>query len=168
MVTRREWYSRVNATWPKDLPALTAGEAERAARRLYRFVLRKTYVGRVHVSSGNRYSAVRYGSMTVNPSRGWKDLVHELSHSLRPDLPHSGDHARLEIRMAKEVLRRGWLSGSLKDEPEAPAAPADKRRKRLEQLLSGVVRWERKLSRAQNALKKLRSKLRRLEREVGQ
>jgi hypothetical protein len=105
--------------WPDPLPPLTAHEAERAARRLWRYAMGETYTGKVHIGSGNRYNWYRNGVLTVNPSRGWKNLIHELSHYFWYDAnpgerPHSKHHARFEIKLTKEALRRGWLDGKLK------------------------------------------------------
>lgn len=39
MTTIADYYrDRVNAEWPKDVPPMTGAEADRSARRLYRFV----------------------------------------------------------------------------------------------------------------------------------
>jgi hypothetical protein len=162
-VTRREWYERVNAAWPATLPALTADEAIRAARRLYRFVRRRTFDGQVKTTSGNRYSYIRNGVLYVNPDRGWHDLVHDLSHYFHARLsdakPHASDHARLELRMAKEVVRRGWLDGTLKTPARAPRAKPsadDVRRQKYARILARAKAWESKRKRAETALKKLR------------
>lgn len=157
-VTRKEWYRRVNEAWPKPLPQLTEEEAARAARRLYRFVRKTKFAGKVLPTSGNRFTDIRYGDMYVNAERGWDSLVHELSHELI-NAPHGGEHARLELRMIKEVLKRGWLSGTLKREPKQEAV-VDVRRVRAERVAASIARWEKKLARAETALKKLRRKAR--------
>lgn len=161
MVSRREWYERANAAWPEQLPALTAGEAVRAARRLYRFVTRRTWKGEVVVTSGNRYSKVSVyrNQIIVNPDAGWHSLVHLLSHYLYRG-GHTKEHARLERRMIKEVVRRGWLTGTLKDKPKPPAPPVDKRAQEQERLAARLARWETKQRRAIRAIAKLRRRLR--------
>jgi hypothetical protein len=150
--------------WPEHVPALTAPEAERAARRLWRFALRTTFEGEVVITSGNRRGA-RCGwkggkrVMYLNPGQGWRDLVHDLSHWFdyiaNGKSEHSRHHARLEARMVREVISRGWLDGKLRDEPKPAPATDDKRRVKLERIEAARVRWERKLKRAENALKKL-------------
>lgn len=157
MVSRKEWYDRVNAAWPDSPPPLTADEAVRAGRKLYRFVTRKTWTGRVRATSGRRRSWVRYQTIVVNPDQGWGDMIHDLSHDLfyrmHPDRkPHDKAHAKLELRMRKEALRRGWLNGSLK--PEEKPRP-DQRQQRYQRTLQAIERWESKLKRAENALRKL-------------
>jgi len=175
MVTRREWYQRVNQSWPADVPTLTADEAVRAARRLYRYGWGIRFAGKVVLTSGRRRNRMSYGQIVINPAQGWKELVHLLSHYAHryrvrtghfaykaPD--HSADHAMMERRMIKEVLRRGWLQGKLRT-PEKPAsAPVDQRAEakvlRYKRTLAAIDRWERKLRRAESALKKLRRRAR--------
>jgi hypothetical protein len=175
-VTRKEWYRRVNAAWPATVPALTAEEATRAARRLYRFVTKRTWRGAVVVTSGRRYTWIRSGRLIVNPTRGWRHLVHELSHVLESYAGthgHTAAHARLEMRMVKEVVRRGWLGGKLAT-PVRPAAPmpsvdvrqSDARAEKLARTLAAIDRWEKKQRRAENALRKLHRRRRGLERAV--
>src|SRR6266446_3256191 len=110
-ITRKEWYARVNAAWPATVPPLTAEEAGRAARKLFRFATGETWRGAVKVTSGNRYSWERWGVLTVNPGAGWKQLIHLLSHAFyqhyvaaKGDRPHGAGHARLERRMIREVV----------------------------------------------------------------
>ena len=164
-LSKRAWYERVNAAWPAQVPPLTAQEAVSAYRRLYRFVKGRKFEGKIVVGSGNRHSYRRYrlvgkGAarrferiMCVNPERGWKDLIHELSHNWTPGA-HGREHAQLERRMIREVVRRGWLEGKLKREPKAPPArdPVVERRGRIE---ARITRWEAKKRRAEQALRRL-------------
>lgn len=167
-VTRKEWYNRVNALWPADIRqrSLTALEAIRAARKLYRFVTGKSIPAQnVRLTSGNRSTDIRRGIMFVNPQgakrdthRGWEALVHDLSHRL-VNVAHGGEHARLEIRMIKEVVKRGWLNGTLRDEPKADAPTIDPRDAKRARTVAAIARWEAKVRRATNALRKLRRSL---------
>lgn len=171
-VTRKEWYRRVNGAWPEIVPRLTGEEAVRAGKKLYRFVTGRTWRNPVVVTSGNRYTWIRGGVMYVNPEKGWCDLVHLLSHYLAErhlgvDRPHGGDHARVELRMIKEVVRRGWLQGSLKSKPK-PAVVRDVRADRKASIEARIARWESKRKRAERALQKLRRSLRYYERQLTQ
>src|SRR6516165_9378245 len=58
-----QWYERVNAAWPNPRPPLTAEEAIRAAKRLYRFSRGRKWVGPVKITSGRRYTWIQYGTM---------------------------------------------------------------------------------------------------------
>lgn len=166
MVSRKEWYVRANSVWPAEVPALTAPEAVRAARKLYRFVRRRVLPIPIKVTSGNRYSYSRRGVLSVNPNGhhfgGWKDLVHDLSHWLGGG--HSKDHARLEARMVREVVRRGWLTGSLKDKPKAEKQPEDPKAKRYKAVVIRMDRWLAKKKRAERALARLARQRKRYER----
>jgi hypothetical protein len=151
-VTRREWYERVNAEWPAQVPELTAEEAIRAFRRLYRFAF-KHLPGPVTIMRGNRRMG-RYPNWHINPSKGWHYLVHILSHYAERS-GHNGKHARMELRMIREVKRRGWLDGRLK-RPEQPPVMRDLRRERYERVLTRLASWEAKKKRAERAISKLR------------
>ena len=127
-MNRREWYERVNAAWPAQVPALTGAEAVKAARRLFRWAGMK--VREVTETSGNRHNWGDAGSFVVNPEKGWRELVHGVSHwvhYLRNRVgafrsPHDKSHARLELSMVRQVVKRGWLDGRLKSKPAAAAA----------------------------------------------
>lgn len=171
-VTRREWYRRVNAAWPATVPPITNDEAIRAARKLYRFARGRTWTGEVRIVTGNRNTWVRGGVLVVNPSQGWKEIVHLLSHyCYRPvdgERPHGPGHARAEMRMIREVIRRDWLSGVLKspDPIETPAPTADdKRAAKITNLRDRLARWEGKRKRADNAIAKIRRSLRAYDRQ---
>lgn len=165
-ITRREWYERVNAAWPRPLPALTAEEAVRASRRLYRYGTKKTWRGDVRVTSGRNLGGIYGGTMLVNPSLGWEHLVHYLSHDVERS-GHGARHARMELRMIKEVVKRGWLEGKLKVTPKPALAPRDLKAERAARLLGRATRWEAKRKRAETALKKIRRQLRYYERQAA-
>ena len=120
MVTIAEWYSRVNAAWPADVPKLTEEGAQRAARKLFRAITGSRLLLPVVTVTGNRKTWPGHrGLLNVNPGKGWRDFIHLLSHWLhrlvnRGEKPHSRAHARLELRMVRIVLARGWL------QPPAP------------------------------------------------
>ena len=104
MVAIKEWYRRVNSEWPQEVPALSFPEAQRAARRLYRWALVRTYSGRVIETAGNRYTWMRRGDLFVNDEQGWKRMVHDLSHLFWEKAnwgegvrPHERGHARFDI-----------------------------------------------------------------------
>lgn len=162
-------YAPVNAIWPTTLPAITREEARRAAKRLMRhFAKRDT-------------AWLRRCWIALDPARasgldrGWRRLVHDVSHRVYSlhrargtgKLPriHGGFHANLERDMAAYVLAQGWLDGRLKPAPTAKRilTPNDK----LAKIQAAIRRWESKRKRAETALKKLRAKERRALRVVA-
>lgn len=167
-ITRREWYRRVNAAWPTEVPALTGEEAIKAARKLYRFGTGRTFKGSMRLTSGRRYTWIRRNVFSVNPERGWKDLVHLISHLPAVGVnSHNKDHALVELRMIKEVVKRGWLDGRLKGVPKPePAAPSkqDVRSLKIAHARAALARWESKRKRADTAIKKYRRSIAALER----
>lgn len=153
-------YAELNALWPKDLPKLTAGEAVRAGRRLWRYGMGETPVA--EATSGNRFSYRRFVPgrglvLFCNPGRGWREFVHELSHAMyseanRGEKPHAKEHARFEAKLVREVIKRGWLDGRLRDK-ERPAPDLDA--KKLASIEARIVKWERKRKLASTWIKKL-------------
>jgi hypothetical protein len=171
MVSRKEWYTRVNSGWPKEVPPLTAPEAIRAAKRLYRYAMGNTFAGEVVVTSGRRYTWIRRGTIYVNPETGWESMVHLLSHwfhrHLDFDRPHTSTHAKLELRLIKEVLRRGWLAGTLKDKPKQETPAADPKAAKYRSIVVRMDRWLAKKKRAERALSKLTRQRRYYEGKIG-
>ncbi len=171
-MTLADWYGRVNKTWPEGAPQfdkLTPDEAVRAGKKLYRFGMRRTFRGQVRVTSGRRYTWIRRGVMVVNPEGGWHNLIHFISHychmRLNPnERPHGRVHAQMEIRMIKEVLKRGWMNGKLKSEPKPPKPKPDK----LTLLLARRKRWTTRARRAATALRKINRAITRLEKIARQ
>lgn len=172
----REKYHAVNSQWPADLPDLTGEEAIAAAKRLYRFAMKKPWPGKWELTSGNRYTWARGRIFKVNPKRtgwtetGWRDLVHMMSHYCHRQLfpkakPHSGAHHFLEKEMVAYVIGQGWLKGTLR-KPGKPAK-ADPRAVRHQRVLAGIERWEAKRKRAEKALAKLRRRATYYERVNG-
>jgi hypothetical protein len=157
--------------WPAVVPKLTGPEALRAGRKLWRWA--EGSLIPVRLTSGNRKTWTAWEGDTlvlkVNPDKGWKTLVHYLSHLFHyranpGDRPHSKHHARFEAKMIREVIRRGWLNGALDDtRPRAckpPPVVQDPRAVKLERIEARITSWERKAKRAENALKKLRKQQR--------
>lgn len=160
MVSRKEWYERANAIWPAEIPPLTETEAVKAARKLYRFVKRSKCPYKIAVTTGNRANWVRGNVLYVNPTStrhgsGWESLLHDLSHWLDPGRAHSKEHAQLEMRLVKEVVRRGWLNGSLKDKPKVEQPAVDPKAAKYRCLVIRMDRWIAKKKRAERALAKL-------------
>jgi hypothetical protein len=160
-------YAVANDTWPAEVPPLTAPEAVRAAAKLWRFALGVSPTVDIYVTSGHRYTGIKRGrrfGLHVNPDNGWRHFVHELSHTLwrryaptHPD--HGTDHARFEAKMVREVLKRGWLDGTLKSAPKPEPTPAEAlaakhaaERARIETRLAG---WQRKAELAANAVSRV-------------
>lgn len=159
-------YDHVNGAWPcprHQLPPLTAGEAVRAGKALYRLGMGKAWEGTIHVASGNRYSGwIRISrkrqrvEMVVNPDQGWWSLIHGLSHYVHHKKnphrrPHDWRHEYYEKMMIEHVVKNGWLEGKLK-ETEKPKIPL--KNKRAERVAAKLRRWEAKKKRAENAIRK--------------
>jgi len=170
-------YHSVNGVWPDDLPPISDEEAIRLVKRLYRFAMKRPLRMSLKITSGNRNTWPRGGVFYVNPKctgwtggpdPGWQDIVHHVSHYCHHRLfpghkPHDGrgTHAFLERSMIDYVVKSGFLDGKLKSKPKAPKVVKDPAVLKAERRAAAIVRWERKLKRAQNALRKLRTQQRR-------
>lgn len=163
-------YHSVNSKWPDTLPELSGEEALAAAKRLYRFAMKRAWRGKWKLTSGRRYTWPRGGTFYVNPKRdgwaqgGWHDLVHMMSHychrQLRPqDKPHDPRHEYLERDMVAYVIRSGWLDGKLR---KVPKPKPDTKVEKLASIEARIKRWRSKQKRAATALKKLERQQRRL------
>lgn len=164
-MTRREWYERVNAAWPATIPPLEPDEALRAARKLYRFATRRTWRGPVKLTSGRRYTWIRRGVFLVNAEAGWHSLVHLVSHLALPE--HGRRHARLELRMIKEVIRRGWLTGALRQPVREAPPPPDRKLLRYRRIAELERAWQRRAKLAATKVRTYRRRRQAYERRLG-
>ncbi len=163
-------YEDVNAAWGrKDFPVVTAAEAIRRGKQLYRIFAAKEDVPEKRRDRYIRYANRRrcWGSTekTRNAlNSGWRRMVHDVSHSIFSAAnphgkPHGPIHARIERDMIAYILKAGWIEASLLK----PTLSADVRR--IEELVTtraAIRRWETKAKRAATALKKYRAKEKRL------
>jgi hypothetical protein len=171
-VLRQFYDAQVNALWPDTLPPLTGAEAERAAKRLYRVALQKPCKLPTRITSGRNRSYIRAGVLRVNPAQGWREFVHDLSHTFfartkegRANRPHSGQHASLERLLIRHVLAHGWLDGALRPAPQPATAKPSAPALRYARTLAAIARWEAKAKRAKTALAKLQTRRRYYERK---
>jgi len=174
----REWYARVNSVWMGPLPVLTEPEARTAAKRLWRWATGNVLPYRIDFTSGRRYTWERRGTLYINAGKGWSDFVHLMSHlawrktngaAVRG---HERGHAQLELRMRREVQKRGWLDGSMRreeaDEPAPSVAPLEAARearaiqaqKREARVRAAFELAEKRLLSQQRRLSILRAKVR--------
>lgn len=174
-MTIREWYDRVNSAWPAHVPPMTSKDAINAAKRLYRFATKKKLGWVVKVTSGNRYTWGRSGVLHVNPTKGWREFVHEFSHWLDRThwlfargrgKPHARVHAKLELRLVREVVKRGWLNPKPTPEPEpklkpepAPLAPSARTAAKSAHAQKMLAKAERRLKLATTLAKKWRRRV---------
>jgi hypothetical protein len=153
------WDRLVNDRFGSAQPILSPEESIVAARKLYRHAMGKAFPGKVELTSGNRYTWVRRGVLMVNPdkrerdARGLRAIIHDMSHychrRLHPnDSPHSPRQARLEGRLVKFALERGWTDGALKRDPPAPKAKPDVVEQRYRRMVARRDKWAREIERA--------------------
>lgn len=168
-------YEIVNRAWPDVVPPLTEQEAISAARRLYRWGAKRAWKGKVVIKK-MRGRSIDFGTleMRVDPRRGWHGIVHSMSHRIhfwknrhRRDYgPHDWRHEALELALIRHVVSKGWLEGRLRREPK-PKPEVDPTQVARERTLASISRWSTKAKRAENALRKLRRRLRYYDRKLA-
>jgi len=139
--------------------------------------------GDVKLVSGNRYTWIRNGVMSINPDRphghvrgGWPAIVHLLSHvchnRMRPrGKPHDSRQARIERQMQQYAIDQGFHLGKLKRKTKPP--PQKYRieenlvKERYQRILVREANWENKFKRAQNGLKKAKQERKTYEKRHG-
>lgn len=191
MTTIKAIYQQVNDAWPDKVPeTFTFKEGVNAVRRLYRFLRGGDFPYTIIETSGRRYNGISSGTFRLNTEgnghghshikNAWTDLVHDLSHLAIQRgwyygytvKPHSKEHARLELKLVKEVVKRGWLTPAAKEAlPQQVIAPKsvvpafvmspkpDPRVEKLQRARASLERWERKELCAKRAMAKLRRRI---------
>lgn len=168
--TRRDpglWDRMVNDKFGGTQPILSGEESIAAAKKLYRHAMGRAFTGKVELTSGNRYTWVKYGVMSVNPdkrerhTRGMRSMIHDLSHychyRLHPgDKPHSIRQLRLEAKLVKFALGRRWHEGALA-KPEkvvAEKAKPDLIKQRYQRMINRRDKYAKELERSKRLLAK--------------
>lgn len=164
-------YERVNEIKPPEVKAMTFEEASAAVRKMYRHMTGKLFPYTIVETSGNRNTWLYGSEFRVNVGKGWTDLVHMFSHwyhrhFFASDRPHSKRHARIERKLRKWAVSRGWMSGALHKEKASPApvSRSEERAKLIERRRAQVARLERKIKALTTRLRKAKRSLGALER----
>lgn len=160
-------------------PPLEFSEARKVFKKLYRFVGHGAYKWPiVHNNRGdtwqyehndpddlNSYFSPRRAAagakyeFRINTSGGWPEFVRHIAVFCGSDRTND-----MELQMVQEVLKRGWLDGRLQDRLIPPdERKAIARSNKIKSIKTRIERWESKERRAKNALRKLRTQLKRME-----
>lgn len=177
MPTPAEWNRLVNNKWPDVVPKPSAQEAALGAKMLYRKFLGKSGPLKVVITSGNRYSWVRHGTLIVNPDHGWngfRGIIHLLAHAFHNRLhrgkrPHHYTELELEKEMTNFAIAKGFHLGKLKREPKkAPLTKLEKAQAQAAKAKLAAAKWEAKRKRAQTAIKKYKTRAKYYEKVANQ
>lgn len=167
MPTPAEWNRLVNNKWPDVVPKPTAQEAILGARMLYRKFLGGKGPLKVAVTSGNRYTWKRNGTLYVNPDHGWngfRGIIHLLAHYAHRRVhpgkrPHHYTELELEKEMTNFAIEKGFHLGKLKREPKkAPATKLEKAQAAAAKAKQAIAKWEAKRKRADTAIRKYKTR----------
>ena len=115
VMSNKHIWKAVNSVWPNDVNLVpNEKDAITLTKRLFKKFYGRKWCGKIKITSGNRYTWVRRGTLLINPDRrgyygGWRDIVHELSHYIhRRKNPGLRDHdpkqAYLERAIAEYVV----------------------------------------------------------------
>ena len=186
----RKTYGQVNRMFPNQLPILEKDEAERAYKKLVakfgtkkvwseysnKWITKKMKVRQTRKKGcplGNanpRYWKVKVRKCwlslngdTNTLSKGWRRLVHDVSHYVHDfRFPNSNDHdlaqAKIEQEMAQFVINSGWLEGKLKSKPKAKPTKDEKQNAKRINLEKLIKSWGTKEQRAKTYIKKYKTK----------
>lgn len=173
----RKTYGQVNRMWPDNLPYLESDEALRAYKRLVnKFGKKET----MHPTLGWRKRKLHPGRKKPRKCwvclsgdsnslrRGWRRLVHDISHSIYDwRFPKSKRHhdiaqARIEREMAQYVIDSGWLDGKLKSKLKAKLNKDEKQIAKVNNYIKLIKSWETKEQRAKTYIRKYKLKLKRI------
>jgi len=169
-------YREVNAAWPGErYPVPTPQEALRGTRRLIRKahslaiadgVIPKHaskpryWTKDLQLTSGNRHTNIWRGVVNPNENNfyGWHEIVHSVSHWAQRHYWGGESHGPRHVWIEKELVDyavANFLDCQLKSRAK-PKPLTNKTDVRAQRVASGIKRWEAKIRRAQNALRKLR------------
>ena len=172
----RKAYEEANSILPKTLPYITNKEAEKvysllvrkfgkrknaAPEKLYNMQY-KTNIRKVWVCLSGNSSSLH---------KGWRRLIHDVAHRIfryrSPSLPdHCKLQAEFEAKLVRYVNASGWLNGALKPKVRM-LSRNDKFNIKVESTQNLIKAWKTKQARANNKLKKLQSKLKRLQKSLA-
>ena len=184
----RKTYGQVNRMFPKQLPILEKDEAERAYKKLIakfgtkkvwseyysgQWITKKMKVRQTRKRGTKTWKTrVRKCWLSLNGntntlSKGWRRLVHDVSHYVHDfRFPNSSNHdlaqAVIEKEMVNYVINQGWLEGKLKTKLKPKPTKDEKQNAKIISLEKLIKSWETKEQRAKTYIKKYKTKLRRL------
>jgi len=173
-------YEKVNAIWRENKCSIRFEPSRESvdfdtAKNLLRALWRKEVGSKfpyktIKQVSGNRYTWVRRGVVTINCDKGWGDIIHTwshwLDHRVNPKTrPHSAEHSLIELRCTKYFFEKGFLEKS-RNAIEQPKVKKriNKVAQRYERMLKRQKAWNRKLKLAQTNLEKVNKEIRVYER----
>lgn len=162
MPTGRDYEQVVERIWKpiptKQMLNVWPSHAMSYVRAFWKAETGRKFPWKIRIGSGNRNTWLASGVFTVNPDQGWHDINHDMSHFIERRVTgaaHSDSHLRRERNGAHLIVRR-----FLETEKPLKKEVIDKVAVRASRVDAGIKRWDAKLKRAANALKKLKRKKR--------
>jgi hypothetical protein len=160
---------RSEALWAVITPPdITRPEIERATKKLWRYALRESFTAKMRIVKRKDLWTIRFdwkGAPYWMRFMSWRGLCKGMADTCA--IIEGGDAAEVEFLLVKEVIKRGWLDGRLRDKLIPPRTKAEIAEKKRSDTVVSIKRrikaWSSKAKRAENALKKINTQLKRLE-----
>lgn len=159
-----------------QFPACSRAEADKAVKAIV------SKFGRMSLGSANMTGDVTWpwparrcwlaSKPTKGHHRGWGRMIHDLGHIIfhkrHPTFrSHAGGHATLEREILIFCQTQGFLDGRLKPAAKRKLSRREKLLTKSISLNNRLTAWQRKFSRAENAIKKLKRQLKTNGRELA-
>ncbi len=165
-----EYDRLVESVWKeatsKQMHNVWPNHAMSYVRAFWKAEMGRKFPWKIRLGTGNRRTWLdSRGVFTVNPQRGWHSINHDMSHFIerrKTGGAHTNGHLRLE-RVGAQLITRRFLE----TEPPPTKKKPDMVAVRAARVDAGVKRWEAKLRRATNALKKLKKQQRYYAKALG-
>lgn len=172
MATANDYNRIMHKAW-QDVPneqLFNVWESHAASycKAMWKKATGRKLTAKIRFGTGNRYTWIRRGVLTVNPSAGWKEINHDFTHCIERRTTgdaHSDKHLERE-RYGAEMIRKRFLMEGPQPEKPKPTT-LDLQQKRAASVETRIVTWERKAKRAQTALSKLRKQKRYYEKTLS-
>ena len=163
------WYKKVNETWKSvgvnpDVWKSTPADykiACKTIKALWKKEMGTKFPYELKQVTGNRDTWCRDRcTFTVNPEKGWAEIIHSLGHWMgymkNLKRPHCAEHAAMEYRLAKYVAEKNLveLSNQELSKPKVKLR-VNKVAQRYARMLKRKEKWANNLKRVANSLKKV-------------
>ena len=163
-------YAEINELWEKQtITFITKAECRKALDQLtFKFGRKKFAPPNIRWNMQKPRIVKSMICLSGDPttlSKGWRDLIHTISHwvynyrkGYKNHFGHSYQQAELELEISKFVISSGWLEGGLKSKVII-LTKEEKRQKKLDHLQNLINKWQRKQKTAYTFIRKYTKKV---------
>ena len=172
------WYKKVDETWKSvgvnpDVWKSTPADYKvvcKTIKALWKKEMGTKFPYTLKEVTGNRDTWCKdRKTFTVNPTKGWAEIIHNLGHWMgyRKNLkrPHCAEHAAMEYRLTKYVAENNLVAISNQElaKPKVKVT-VNKVAQRYESMLKRQEKWSKALKQAERNLAKVEKEIKKYER----